>query len=285
MICGLLALSACGSARTTQPGSEPQTTAKVTPAIESIDEPAPEARWQPLPDHGDAVIKTSWDLCFSTDSKTQTQDDCAPNADEVQHLRQMEAEFDQAVQPAKGTVPRAIAQLRLTSRGPKARARFITWHNDAGKLCVETEEENGPDSGDGGPSGPCEPGWRCTKLCVEQSGSSESDLVFHYLLSGLVRAEADDLRITLDDGRVEDVALTGPVVPGSPKYRVFMLDLGRALYRRLELLRGDEVLEEEKVPDEVIRTTRCEDSGPPAMPSPDFQSRRSDRCVERAGPK
>jgi hypothetical protein len=284
VLLGVLALSACGSSSAQHPSSEPQATAKVTPAIEAIDVPAPDAGWHPLPDHGDAVIKTTWSLCFSDPPKTDGQDDCAPTPDQAEHADQMEAEFEQAVQPAKSTTPRAIAELRLPTRGAKARARFITWRNGAGKLCAETDEEDEDGGGGGGPSGPCVPGEQCANLCVGLSGSS-GEGVYDYLLSGLVASEADDLRITLDDGRVEDAALTGPVVPGVPKYRVFMLDLGRDLYRRVELRRGGKVLAEEKVSDAVIRVMRCEDSGPPALPSQGEQSTHGDRCVQRAGPK
>ena len=80
-------------------------------------------------------------------------------------------------------------------------------------------------------------------------------MVFDYLVSGLVASEADDLRITLDDGQVEDVALTGPVVPGFPKYRVLMLGLGGAQYRRLELRREGKVIAEENVPHAKIKMT------------------------------
>jgi hypothetical protein len=280
VLLSVLALSACGSSNTTQPTSESQTSAKVTPVIEAIDEPAP-----PLPADGDAVVRTTWSMCFSDEAKTDDQDECSPTPDEVEHLRQMEVKFEQAVRPAKGTVPRAIAQLRLATRGAKARVRFITWRNEAGKLCVETEEQDEDSVGSGGPSGPCVPGARCTNLCVGRSGSSGSDGVYAYLLSGLVASEADNLRMTLDDGRVEDIALTGPVVPDFPKYRVFMLDLDRDLYRRLELRRGDEVIAEEKVSDAEIRLMRCEDSGPPALPSQGEQRRHVDQCLERAAPK
>lgn len=287
VLLGVLALSACGSARSTQSGGEPQSTAtKVVPAIEAIDEPAPGAGWQSPPDKGDAEVHTTLSMCFSRGVKGDDQSECAPNPDQVEHLNQMEAEFEQAVQPAEGSTPRAIAQLRLPSLGPKARARFIVWRNDGGKLCVQTEELNGPNSGDGGPSGPCDPDNRCRTLCLESSGLSGRSMVFDYVLSGLIASEADDLRLTRDDGRVQDVALTGPVVPGFPKYRVFMLDLGHSdLYRRLELRQGDKLLAERQVPDAVFKRMRCAESSPPVLPSPDHQVTLADGCVERAAPK
>jgi len=249
VILGVLALSACGSSGTTQPSSEPQAPPEITPAIETIDEPVPEAARELLSDEGDAGASAIQTLCVGD------QVNCASNSDAAEHLNKMEAEFEEAVRPAKGSVPTAIALLRLPSRGAKARARFITWKNDSGKLCAETYEENGNDNANGGPSGPCDPGGRCTNLCLELSGSSGGDTVFDYLVSGLVASEADDLRITLDDGQVEDVALTGPVVPGFPKYRVLMLGLGGAQYRRLELRREGKVIAEENVPHAKIKMT------------------------------
>ncbi len=58
--------------------------------------------------------------------------------------------------------------------------------------------------------------------------------------------------MTLDDGQVVTYELSGPLVPGFREYRVFMLDLGRDLSTRLELLHGTKVIAEEKQPRDVI---------------------------------
>jgi hypothetical protein len=106
------------------------------------------------------------------------------------------------------------------------------------------------------------------------------------LLSGVVASEADRLRMTLDDGRVVEYGLTGPIVPGFPEYRVFMLDLGSDLDQRLELVRDDKRIAEEKRSPVEIRMMRCEEDSPPVLPSQD-QGRKSplDQCLERAAPK
>ena len=283
LLCCVLGLSACGSSQSTQPADTQQ--AQASPAIEAIDEPAPEAGWTPPPaDPATASIHVHWCLRFD-ESKTDRTDDCTPTPDEVEKSIQMEQMFEQAVQPAKGTEPRAIAQLRLPARGPRARVRLAAWGTQSNKLCVETDEQDEGDSGGGGPSGPCVPGTRCENLCLDLSGSSGSKGVYVYLLSGVVASQADDLRITLDDGREEDFALTGPVVPGFPKYRVFMLDLGRDLYRRLELRHDDKVIAEETQSPSEIRMTRCGEVDPPVHPSQSKATREFDQCVRRAAPK
>jgi len=280
VLLGILALSACGSSSITQPSSKPQTTARIIPTIEAIDEPAPDAGWQPLPD--DAAT-SSRDLCLSGGTNTDRNDSCTP--DEVEKARQMEQMFEQAVQPAKGTEPRAIAQLRLPTRSPTARVRLAVWRTQSNKLCIESDEEDEDGGGGGGPSGPCVPGTRCAKLCLDLDGSSGSNAVYFYLLSGVVASEADDLRLTLDDGRVEDVGLTGPVVPGFPKYRAFMLDLGRDLYRRIELRRDEQVIAEETVSPAEIGMTRCGEIVPPMLLSQNERNREFDQCLHRAAPK
>lgn len=283
LLCCVLGLSACGSSQSAQPAATQQ--AQAPPAIQAIDEPAPDAGWtSPLDDPATASIHVHWCLRFG-DSKTDNNDACTPTPDEMEKSIQMQQMFEQAVQPAKGTEPRAIAQLRLRARGPKARVRLDVWRAQSNKLCVQTDEQDKGASGGGGPSGPCVPGTRCANLCLDLSGSSGRDAVYAYLLSGVVASQADDLRITLDDGRQEDFALTGPVVPGFPKYRVFMLDLGRDLYRKLELRHDDEVIAEETRSPSEIRMTRCGEMNPPVHPSQNKATQEFDQCVHRAAPK
>lgn len=280
LLCCILGLSACGSSESTQSADTQQ--AKAGPAIEAIDEPAPEAGWKPPPANS-ATASTY--MCLGSESETDRKNECTPTPDQVQKFRQMEQMFDQAVQPTKGTEPRAIAQLPLRARGPKARARLVVWRAQSNKLCVETDEEDEDGGGGGGPSGPCVPGSRCANLCLSLSGSSGSDEVYVYLLSGVVASQADELRITLEDGGVEDFGLNGPVVPGFPKYRVFMLDLGRDLYRRLELRQDDRVIAEETLSQAEIRMMRCGENTPPVLPSQGGRSREFDQCLHRASPK
>ena len=281
ILCSVLALSACGSSSKTSQPADTQPAANVPPAIEAIDEPAPDAGFEMPPDD---VGSSSTYFCLGEGSTTVPEEDCKPTPDQAEKFRRMEEEFEQAVQPTKGTEPRAIARLRLTARAPDARARLVTWRNQSDKLCIETEVEDEDGGSSDGPSGPCVPDSRCNKICLGLSGSGSGSAT-RYLLSGLVDSEADTLRMTLDGGRVVDYGLTGPIVPGFHEYRVFMLDLGRDLDQRLELRRDDKTIAEEKRSPFEIRMMRCDEDFPPVLPTQDSQGRRSqlDECVKKAG--
>jgi hypothetical protein len=277
ILCSVLVLSACGSSKSSRPAAEPRST---TPAaIEAIDEPPSVGLEMPPDDAG----SRSTDLCLGDEGET-TPEDCKLTPDQAEKFRRMEEEFEQAVKPAKGTEPRAIAQLRLPARGPSARARLITWRNQSDKLCIETEVEDESGGSSDGSSGPCVPESPCKKICLGLSGS-RSVSASRYLLSGVVASVADTLRMTLDDGRVVDYGLTGPIVPGFPEYRVFMLDLGRDLDQRVELLRDDKRIAEEKRSPIEIKMMRCDEHFSPVLPSQGDQGRTSslDECLKKAG--
>jgi hypothetical protein len=271
ILCSVLALSACGSSSKSSQPTDTQPSARVPPEIEAIDEPAPDAGFKMPPDG----VGSSSTLCLG---------DCKPTPDQAEKFRRLEEEFEQAVQPAKGTEPRAIARLRLTARGPTARARLVTWRNQSDRVCIETEVEDQDSGSSDGPSGPCVPESRCKEICLGLSGDW-SGSALRYLLSGIVASEADTVRITLDDGRVVDYRLAGPTVPGFDEYRVFMLDLGRDLDQRLELRRDDKTIAEEKRSPVEIRMMRCDEDFPPVLPTQDSKGRRSqlDDCVKKAG--
>lgn len=282
LLCTVLALSACGSSKGSQPAEKQEVAAP--PAIEAIDEPAPDAGFEMPPDD---VGSSSAYLCFGDESTTAIpEEDCKPTPDQAEKFRRMAKEFEQAVQPAKGTEPRAIARLRLPARAPNAVARLDAWRNQSDKLCIETEVEDESGGSSDGPSGPCVPDSPCDKICLSLSASG-SGSASRYLLSGILASEADTLRMTLDDGRVVDYGLTGPVVPGFPEYRVFMLDLGPDLDQRLELRRDDKTIAEEKRSPIEIKMMRCDEDFPPVQPSQDAPGRKSplDQCLEKAAPK
>lgn len=184
----------------------------------------------------------------------------------------------QTVKPE--SAPRVVAGLRLPARSPSASARLIAWHNASKQLCLETQAE----SVNSAPFGPCLPGRPCGKICVQPLQTKTGGEAL-YLLGGVVASGNDRLRITTEDGHVATYALNGPVVPGFPSYRVFMFDLGRSLYRRLELLAHDRVVAEETLSAAQIRSLRCNEN-PPVLPSQDAQGQRSPQgCVQRAAPK
>jgi hypothetical protein len=261
ILCSVLALSACGSSKNAQPTSTQP--AQAPPAVEAIDEPAQD---YDLPKTSEAAIQS---LC------ADKPESCQPTPDQFEKLIQ-------ATEPARGVKARGIAQLRLPARGPNARARLIVWRNNADELCLVTEWDYGSD----GPFGPCDPEDPCAQICLQisQTGSGTKS---RYLISGVVAAVADDLRITLDDRRIQDFGLTGPLVPGFPKYRVFMLDLGRDVYEQLALRHDDKVIAEEKLPHDQIRFMRCAEEFPPVSPSQEQSGLSAQflECVGRAAPK
>jgi hypothetical protein len=254
----VLALSACGSSsKSSQPATQPQP--KAPPGIESIDEAAA------------VPVLTQTQFCQGSDER------CQPSPDEAEKLIH-------AMEPAKGATARAIAQLQLSARGPNARARLIAWKSRSGDLCLETEVQDGEGGSLLHTSGPCAR-TDCKKLCVSVFGAGTSEAA--QLLSGVVDSKADELRVTYDDGRLVPYGLTGPLVPGFPGYRVFMLDLGRSLYERLELRLSDKNLAEETLSRAQIQALRCSDEFPPALPGQEGSSRSSQlrECVQRAAPK
>jgi hypothetical protein len=253
ILVAVLALSGCGASKSTETTTGTQ--AGTPPAVRAVDEPAT------VPPPGSMPM-----MCPDRPVP------CEPTPAEA-------GKVEQAVKQA--TAPHAIAELRLSARGPNARARLIAWRNRSGKLCLETQV----DPASSAAFGPCLPGPPCRKICV-QLLQTRTDSAALYLLGGVVASENDRLQLTTDDGRVETFGLSGPVVPGFPGYRVFMLDLGRGLYRRLELLDHDQVVGEETLTPAEIRSLRCNESTP-VLPSQRSQSQRSplQKCVQRATPK
>jgi hypothetical protein len=68
---------------------------------------------------------------------------------------------------------------------------------------------------------------------------------------------------------------------------VFMLDLGRSLYERLELRVSDKDIAEETLSRAQIQLLRCSEQSPPALPGQEGSGRSSalDDCLQRAAPK
>jgi hypothetical protein len=275
ILCSVLALTACSSSSKSSQPADTQQVAQAPPAIEAIDEPADVADYVSLLEDPDA---TSVYWCLDQ-KQTNAREDCQPTPDQAEKLRRQQEGYLQALQPAKGVEPRAIARLRLPARGPKSYARLVAWRNESDKLCVQTEVQHQGNS----PDGSCIPGNPCGLLCLDISESGEGNDTL-YLVSGVVDSKADELRMTFEDGRVVPYGLTGPLVPGFPRYRVFMLDLDRELYQRLELRLSDKVLAEETLSPNEIRLLRCTEVFPPVQPS---QARRSpvEECLQRAAPK
>jgi hypothetical protein len=258
------AATACGTASTQQAADK--TEAVSAPPVEAIDEPARDDvayLWT----HEDYGSYAHTYFCLS-DSSTESDDACKMSPKDAEKLRRIGEAFERALRPAEGSEPRRIARLRLRARGPKSQAFLIAWRNRMGKLCLadSEEDEGGGGGGGGGAFGPCVPEGPCTELCLTLSGTGSGQNSL-YSTSGVVTSEADALRITFDDGRIVTYELAGPVVPGFHEYRVFMLDLGRGLDARLELLAKDKVIAEETRSRAELKSMRCgERLSPGPMP-------------------
>lgn len=249
----LVVCTSCGAA-SSQDAAE-GTLSVPAPPIEAIDEPvgAEVARIWATDDDGSYMHSY---LCLGDDT-TEPEEPCEPSSEEIEELRRMREEIEEALRPAETSEPRKIARLRLTDRGPKSQAFVIAWRNRADKLCLaDSGEDEDGGGGAGGAFGPCVPREPCSDICLIGSGTG-SGLSSLYSTSGVVKSEADALRITFDDGRVVTYELSGPVVPGFPAYRVFMLDLGRRLDTRVELLAKEKVIAEETRSRAELKGMRC----------------------------
>jgi hypothetical protein len=280
LFCSVLALSACGSARSVQPADNAQVGPLPPPPIEAIDEPA-DTWWMDEP--ADGATGSTY-ICAQEDSKTTTDKGCNPTPEMKEELRRQSEKIKRAT-TAKDSEPRAIARLRLEQRGPNARLRLIAWRSQSGELCLaddETDEEGG--GGGGGPFGPCVPGRNCRDICLTTSGSGTGTEWLLSTTTGVLPAGADLLRITFDGGRVASYKLDGPLVPGFREYRVFMLDLGRGIETRLELFERQKVIAEEKRSDAEIRGMRCYQKYPVDMPRTPEEAEKSPlaQCFEKA---
>ncbi|HET7856234.1 MAG TPA: hypothetical protein VFL41_07235 [Gaiellaceae bacterium] len=268
-----LLVSACGSAETQR--AQPADQLAPAPPIETIDEPAHSFFFNE-PDVERIGAGTGY-ICLARDEEDE---ECEPTPAERAAAEKSAREFREATWPE--SKPLGIARLSLEHRRPPANATLVTWRARSGKLCtlIEVSDESG--GGGGGPSGPCVPGTRgCGEICLELSGEGDgADLV--YLLAGTVAATADELRIEFIDGKAVRYPLVGPIVREFPKVRVFMLDLGPRLYRRLELLEDDDVVDKVEVPQSEIDTHLCFRKHPMRLPENPLEQPTKDPNPERS---
>jgi hypothetical protein len=276
VVCSVLALSACGSAKSVQPADDAPVAVLPSPRIEAIDEPA-DTWWLDEPSDGDSA---SASMCLG---------DCSPTPKLKEQLRRERQDIERATTPAKGSEPRAVARLRLEQGGSNAQIRLIAWKNQSGEICLADDETDENGDGGSGPFGPCVPGGDCGEICLGLSGSSGgAGTEWRNTLAGVLPAKADLLRITFDGGREASYKLDGPLVPGFPEYRVFMLDLGSGIETRLELLDGGKVIAEEKRSRAEIIGMRCSQRYPvDNMPRTPEEAQKSPlaQCFQKAAPK
>nr|MDQ3823169.1 hypothetical protein [Actinomycetota bacterium] len=150
----------------------------------------------------------------------------------------------EAIAPGRDAEFRVVARLRLTGPRRGVVLDLVAWRARSGQLCTVTLARTAgePDIGGAGPNGPCVPVNRCRILCVEQ-GQIEVGERGSTIVAGTVGSDADELRLALLGGGERRVPLDGPFLPGDPRRRAVLLDLGRASYTHVELRRDGRVVE------------------------------------------
>jgi hypothetical protein len=235
-------LSACGAVETRQGATADEL--RPAPPIEAIDEPASSRFFFPpefLKDGTPVKAEVCRFLAERSGNLGSGSENCEPTPEELVAFRKFNWEDRPELVPPEGSELRSIARLALQERGPKDLAILATWRSTTGRLCLDTDIIDFEGLQGGSAFGPCLTGSRCTQVCLDRSGHYDYDTP-PWLLSGIVSAKAEELRIVFPNGRAARYPLTGPTVPGFPDRRVFMVDLGRESHRRLELLIGGEAV-------------------------------------------
>lgn len=257
LLASLLTLTACGMAEGER--AQPAGFLEPAPAIESIDEPAPD--WPPAEREEQGASSF-----VALDQETETRllcrgaepDECKPTSEELAAFRQKVQEQYEGMRPADGAKPRAIARLMSDDERTRSTARFIAWRAASDELCMQVELGDPGESHSGafGPFGPCVPWWPCSQICLDRISNTVGNGVIS-VLGGTVPAEGDELRVVFLDGTTSRYPLSGPLVPGFDDARVFMLDLGDRLHQRLELLEDGKVRASLDVPRREIESQLC----------------------------
>ncbi len=104
-------------------------------------------------------------------------------------------------------------------------AYFITYHSPHNGLCSELVRDLGADLA--GPpdctaSATCEVDTDCITLSTPDDMPSGDNI-----LSTIAPAKQRSIRLTFTSGRTVEYALDGPLYPGLPDRRIFMVDIGR----------------------------------------------------------
>jgi hypothetical protein len=83
------------------------------------------------------------------------------------------------------------------------------------------------------------------------------DAEVRFVIGGVVVSRADKLRVTFVDGRSEEYPVEGQVLADAPQVRVFALPLGNRMYRRIEVVDHEEVLETADITRREIERMQC----------------------------
>jgi hypothetical protein len=282
-----LLLAGCGGGVSAQgPGSDgsPVLPDAPAPPIAAADGPAPDWLARLLHPQAESAAgvdsQGTFQFCFGVDAAdsnghTSSTSDCSgkPTAEQLGQLEAQRKAWLEAVAPEAGAPPRVVATLPLAGGGT---ASFAAWTAVGGDPCWTTEIEVGGGGGGGGPDGPCahaaSPDSRlalppCDALCLSSSGGGSSEENEVYVLAGTVPADADALRVMLAGGAVTTYPLSGPLFPGFPQRRIFLLELGDRDWRTLELVRDGAVVRSVEMPKFQAASEDCRAQlGPPPKP-------------------
>lgn len=258
-------LTGCG-AGTNDTGEGSERGLEPGPPIRAVDRPAPRA----FTAHSQPIVGyKTW--CVGSECAAEE-----PTEESLDRAREETRRWIELVSPAPGTEPRAVAELSL---GGERVAELVTWRTEAGKLCALTRIVPREASlWDSQLTGDCEPALGCESPCLVTAASMAGQLV----LAGIVDREADAFRLTSPHNQAT-FPLVGPAITGSD-LRVFMLELGTDDWRRLEFLRDGEMLEEDELLHDQLRTARCSlSSGDDGQQAPtEVELREMDACLEAA---
>jgi hypothetical protein len=272
VIAAAVVAAGCGAVAAEPPrdGGEPAGTLEPAPRIEAVDEP-PSLPWiEWVATRGDVsgegagcsvAYYASDDAPVEAPAEPKSCDELS--SEERAEFEAHDKQFRALVEPAQGSEPRTIAKLDL------AGDRVLSldgWRSKSGRLCL-AEWFSRPDGGGGsGPGGPClgENDPSCTaSLCLGHGGHGVPIL---WTLAGVIASKGERLRLTLRSGTTKTYPLTGPLAPGFPEYRVFLLELGREQLLKVELLRAGVVVAQDEVPAELADFRDClANAAPDAM--------------------
>lgn len=193
----------------------------------------------------------TWENPCSADPPTeQSKTECKAQLEQMEQIREEANRWLERVAPAPGTEPRIVAELDLPGA---AQAELVTWRTENGKLCLLARIQPSEQADlAAGLEGECVPYVACKRVCLTLVQTTGRQIV----LAGAVAKTADALRLSAGAGLEATYPLVGPVIDSSTQ-RVFMLALGPEDWRRLELLRGDEVYAVDQDFPDGLRGLRC----------------------------
>lgn len=267
----IAALTACGSV-SNEAGDGPAAESEGAVAIRTVDRPAPKAyeewanpdvivtiggkSWCGPGDGADEAecsnAEEPWDVCEAEHQTPEKKAACAGYREQLEQAEKDYATWLEEMAPAPGTEPRVVAELDLAGQ---AKAEVVAWHAAGdGKLCTIARVIPGLDYLDAQLVGECGlPYTQCSEACVSTLAVDAR----HSVLAGTLPASADAVRVTIA-GRETIHPLSGPVIDGSGR-RVFMLDLGTEVWRRLEVFADGRLVDTVELSADEVTMWECLD--------------------------